>query len=668
MSRSKVAQEILALREEIREHDRAYYRDAHPTISDQEYDGLIVRLRELEDKHPDLITEDSPTQRVGGGPLEGFRSVPHSVPMLSLDNTYNAEEMRAFDQRVRRGLDLPEDAPPIEYAVEPKIDGVAVALRYQGGRLALGATRGNGVEGDDITLNVRTIRGLPLVLPKGAPSELEVRGEVYMPLAGFLQLNDAMERQGLKQYVNPRNTAAGTLKLLDSSTVATRPLAIAVYTLVNADQYNLETQLDMFRFLGDLGFPTQGAELCRGADEVMEAIETWGDRHPGLGFDVDGLVVKVNHFNLYGELGATSKFPRWAVSYKFPAEEKSTKLLDIVLQVGRTGAVTPTAILEPVFVSGTTVSRATLHNADEVERLDARIGDTVVVKKAGEIIPKVERVLLSERPAGTKPFRYPKDCPSCRAELVREDVLIRCINLACPAQLERSVMHFASRGAMDIEGLGEKLVLQLVREGLVKDVSDLYKLTVEKLGDLERMGEKSATNLVKGIESSKQQDLARLVYALGIRHVGSQGAKVVARHYQTIEALMGAEESELEALDEVGPVIAASIHEFFNRKANRDLVARLQNAGVNMKSLETPSEEEPLLAGEIIVVTGTLEKHSRNEIKALIEKFGGKVTGSVSKKTTCLIAGSEPGSKYDKAQTLKIPVLSETEFLRRLGQ
>jgi DNA ligase (NAD+) len=662
---------IRELREALRRHDHAYFVEAHPVVSDREYDGLKEELAALEDRYPDLVTPDSPTQRVGGEPLAGFTTVRHRTPMMSLDNTYNRDELTAFDKRVRRALALEDDDPPVAYAVEPKIDGVAVSLIYEDGAFTRGATRGNGEEGDDITANLRTLRSLPLRLAGSVPALVEVRGEVYMTRGDFLELNRRAEAEGRTPYVNPRNTTAGTLKLLDSRIVAGRPLRIAVYAVANPRDLGLVTQIGAMDRLREFGFPVLGAEPAAGIDGLGAVVEDWSTRHHELPFDVDGLVIKVDRLAEQDELGATSRFPRWAIAYKFPAEEKSTRLLDIVLQVGRTGAVTPTAILEPVFVSGTTVSRATLHNADEVARLDARVGDTVVVKKAGEIIPKVERVLVDLRPRGTRPFVYPKKCPRCGNALVREEgeVVVRCVNINCPAQLERSLMHYASRGGMDIEGLGEKLVVQLVREGLVGDVADLYALTAGHLLPLERMAEKSAENLVAAVEASKRRGLGRLLFALGIRHVGSTVARVLARKFGSLEALAAASLEDLEAVAEVGPVIARSVHAFFRRSGNRKLTDRLAAAGVETREQDAAVPAgEAMLEGETVVVTGTLSRFTRTEIKTLIESLGGRAAGSVSKKTSFVVAGEEAGGKRQQAEALGVPVLTETEFLARIGR
>ncbi len=684
MSGNEAAARIEELKRAIREHDRNYYILARPTVSDRDYDRLLEELKDLEAKHPELVASDSPTQRVGGAPLDAFRTVTHSVPMLSLDNTYSEEDVRAFDERVRRGLGLAPlegsgEDELVRYAVEPKMDGVAVTARFEDGVLALGATRGDGTRGDDITENLRTVRALRWPL-KGAPKVLEVRGEVYMTHAGFRLLNDQAQKEGREPFVNPRNATAGTLKLLDSRIVARRPLQIAFYTVVNAEAHGLASQLDALEFLRAVGLPTHGGEPAAGADELHERIAAWEARRRELPFDVDGLVIKVNDFAAQARLAATSKFPRWAVAFKYEAEQKPTKLLEILVQVGRTGAVTPTAVLEPVFVSGTTVSRATLHNADEIERLDVREGDTVIVEKAGEIIPKVVRVVTELRPRGAKKFVYPTRCPSCGSELVRAEgeVVIRCVNLGCPAQRDRSIMHYASRGAMDIEGLGEKLVLTLTRESVVKDVSDLYDLRPEQLVPLERMGEKSAENLVRGIEASKTRGLSKFLFALGIPDVGAHVARVLSRHYGSLDAIRAASEDDLTAVREVGPVIARSVVQFFSRPENARLLERLREAGVVMEEeggaqrAALPGEGASVgarpLEGMTIVATGALTRFTREEIERLIEELGGRAAGSVSKKTSFVVAGDDAGSKRDKAIALGVPVLSEDEFLKKIGR
>jgi DNA ligase (NAD+) len=669
MNRKEAERRIQELRDEIRQHDYRYYVLAQPVISDRDYDRLMDELKDIESEYPDLLTPDSPTQRVAGRPLSEFRTVRHSARMLSLDNTYSEEELKAFDERVRRGLKLTGDDSDIEYAVEPKVDGVAVTVTYEGGRFAGGATRGDGVQGDDISANLRTIRSIPLRL-KGDLVSLEARGEVYMTHAGFRLLNEQAEREGRQPFVNPRNATAGTLKLLDPRLVARRPLRVAFYSLVRPEALGITTQTDALGFVERQGLPSHGGDTASGVEGLMEKLRVWSERRSTLDFDVDGLVIKVNRLELHDRLGATSRFPRWAISYKFEAEQKPTKVRDIVVQVGRTGAATPTAMLEPVFVSGTTVSRATLHNADEVERLGVRVGDTVIIEKAGEIIPKVVRVVEELRPPDAEKYEFPKTCPSCESELVRVEgeVVTRCVNLACPAQRDRSIMHYASRGAMDIEGLGEKVVLMLTRDGLIKDVGDLYRLRPQDLAPLERMAEKSAMKLVAGVEESKSRGLTRLLFGLGIPNVGSHVARVLARHYGSLDKLRRASCEEMEAIREVGPVIARSIVEFFARGQNVELIERLRKAGVHMEEEVEEVSGARVLEGQTVVVTGTLQHFTRDEIKRLIEELGGRTASSVSKKTSLVVVGESPGSKKDKAESLGITVLGEEAFLKRIGR
>jgi DNA ligase (NAD+) len=662
------AERARELREEIRRHDHAYFVLAQPVISDRDYDRLFSELVALETAHPELWTLDSPTQRVGGAPIEGFTAVRHSTPMLSLDNTYNEDELREFDARARRGLGLSAQDPLLVYAVEPKLDGVAVSLRYDEGQFVRGATRGDGTQGDDITANLRTIRNLPLVL--GQPVTIELRGEVYMTHAVFKLLNDQARAEGRETYVNPRNTTAGTLKQLDSRMVAKRPLQFAAYAVVDPRRHGLKTQRQALAFLRELGFVSHGGEEAVGVAGVMARVHEWESKRSTLGFDVDGLVIKLDDFALAAELGATSKFPRGAIAYKYAAEQKPTRVLDIMITVGRTGAITPTAVLEPVFVSGTTVSKAGLHNQDEIARLDVRVGDTVLVEKAGEIIPKVVAVVKELRPKGAKPFVYPTHCPGCGSELVQpqDEVVIRCVNLACPIQRDRTIMHYASRGAMDIEGLGEKLVLTLSAEGLVRDVADLYDLEVTELIPLERMGKKSAENLVRGIEASKDRGLTRLIYGLGMPHVGSTVARVLARYFRTLDALQAASQDEIEHVEGVGPVIAESAYQFLARKENRALLQRLRKAGVRMDEPGAAGRGHRPFEGQTIVVTGGLNHFTREQIEEELAALGAKVAGSVSKKTSFVVAGESPGTKKDKAESLGIPIITEAELLERMGR
>jgi DNA ligase (NAD+) len=666
----------------IRHHDRRYYLDAAPEISDREYDALLAELEALEARFPGQLDPNSPTRRVGGEVASGFVAAPHSVPMLSLDNTYDPDELRAFDERVRRHREVMRGLAPVRYHTELKIDGVAVALRYVRGSLELGLTRGDGASGEVITQNLRTVRDVPLriepelltdapVVPAGvlealASGTLEVRGEIYLPHAEFERINAARDEQGLDRYMNPRNTAAGTLKLLDSSVVAGRRLRAFVYQLVDDDALGIESQDQALHTLSRLGFrvnPYRGV-----VDTVDDVLDYAGRMHalrPDLGYDIDGIVVKLDDFRLQRALGATARAPRWGIAYKFETEEAITRVEGIELQVGRTGAVTPVAHLAPVVLLGTTVKRATLHNMDEIARLDVRVGDEVVIVKGGEIIPKVIRVVDGSRPSGTSPFVIPKTCPSCGTPLVRTEgeVALRCPNHGCPEQVRRRISHFASRTAMDIEGLGTKLVAQLVDRGLVVDPADLYALEAPTLTGLDRMGPKSATNLVEAIRASRQRPLARLVFALGIRHVGVTAARTLARELGSLGAIMDAEEQTLVDLDEVGEIMARSVVRYFADPPNRHHAERLIALGL------TVTEERPLpastpapLAGLTFVLTGTLAGTTREEMKARIESLGGSVTGSVSAKTDYLVAGEKAGSKLRKAEALRVSVIDEEGF------
>lgn len=668
------AAEIERLRDEIRRHDHLYHLEAAPEVADRDYDHLVERLIELETAHPELITPDSPTRRVGGAPLPGFRSVPHASPMQSLDNTYNEGELRAFDERVRKVLGDPPD--PITYLVEPKIDGVAINLAYQDGVFVLGTTRGDGVSGDDITQNLRTIRGLPLKLndmdlPSGKTSQgrFEVRGEAYLTREGFSAMNARAEAEGEKTFVNPRNATAGTLKSLDPAIPASRPLRILAYQVVGAGQrHGLNQQSEVLEVLRQAGLPVNQGARASGIDAVLALVQEWNTRRFELPYEVDGLVIKVDLLGQQADLGSTSKAPRWAIAFKYPAEEAITRLEKIALQVGRTGVVTPVAHLTPVFVSGSTVSRATLHNAAEVERLDAREGDQVAVEKGGEIIPKVTRVLFETRTGDPPKFQMPTRCPSCVSLLVREEgeVAWRCIRIDCPAQLEGKLLHFAARGAMKIEGLGEKIVAALLATELVHDVADLYDLTVDQLMPLERMGEKSATNLVASIAESKSRGLSRLLFGIGIRQVGTRAADLLARHFGSIESLMAADEAALTAVEEVGPKVAHEIRRFFSDERNQLIIERLTRAGVVMEEERRTAAEGPLV-GKTIVVTGRLTRMTRAEIQEAIASNGGRASDSISKKTDYLVVGEEAGSKLIKAENLGVTILTELEFLSLIG-
>ncbi|MEZ5294550.1 MAG: NAD-dependent DNA ligase LigA [Vicinamibacterales bacterium] len=658
------AERAADLRREIRRHEELYYIVNAPEISDQQFDALLRELQSLEAAHPELVVPESPTQRVSGRPAEGFETVAHAAPMLSLDNAYNEAELRAFDERVRKGLGA--DAP-VTYVAELKVDGLSIALTYEEGRLVRGATRGDGVLGEDVTANVRTIRALPLALRGTPPPRLEVRGEVYLPKAAFERTNRERAAAGEPLFANPRNTAAGAMRNLDAAHVATRGLMAWTYQVV-ADPAAVPASHDaLLQALAAWGLPVEPDwEVCRGIDAVWAYCQRWAGARKDLPFETDGVVVKVNDFAERTWLGITSKFPRWAVAFKFPAERVTTVLREIRVNVGRTGAATPYAVLEPVFVAGSTVSMATLHNADDIARKDIREGDTVVVEKAGDVIPRVVGPVAADGAARQAPWVMPRDCPVCGSALHRDEdeVVWRCENVSCPARLRRSLEHFASRGAMNIEGLGEALVDQLVTAGLVRDVADLYALTAEPLEALERMGRKSTANLLAEIERSKGNDVWRLLYGLGIRHVGERVAQVLARHLGSIAALAAQTVESLQLVPEVGPILAAAIVEWFSDPSNRSLVDKLERVGVRTSGPVTAQlAAEGPLAGKTFVLTGTLEAMSRDEAAQKIEALGGRVSGSVSKKTSYLVVGADPGSKAEKARQLGVPTLQEAEFL-----
>jgi DNA ligase (NAD+) len=660
------ARKIESLRRKIERHDHLYHVAGEPEISDREYDLLLRELAELEEAHPEFRDPDSPTQRVSRGLLPGFKAVRHVAPMLSLDNTYSLEELEEFDARVRKLLEKDE----VEYAVEPKVDGVAVALRYQDGRFVLGLTRGDGIEGDDITANLRTLRSVPLRLrTSGAPPELEVRGEVFMETRAFEKMNERRVEAGLNAFMNPRNATTGSLKTLDTSEVAKRPLQIFLFSVVRPERHGLKTQLEALAWMERLGLRVNPDNaLAAGFVALRRTCERWETKREKLPYGTDGLVIKVNSFREQGALGFTAKSPRWGIAYKFGAHEAETTLRDIELQVGRTGVVTPVAILEPVTLLGTVVSRATLHNQDEIERKDFRIGDRVVIDKGGEVIPKVLRVVPTSKRRGPK-FVMPSKCPVCGSGLVRDPEMaaVRCENLFCPAQVRRRIVHFASRGALDIEGLGWKTVDWLVDAGLVKDPADLYRLRAEDLVKLPGMGEKSAANLLAGIEKSKRALLERLLHAIGIRHVGARIAQILADHFGSLAALAEADEEALLEVETVGPEIASSVAAFFSSKAGRAFIQKLTDAGIKPESREPRrvASTGPL-AGKTFVLTGTLEDLTREDAARLIQEAGGKVTSSVSSKTDAVVAGSDPGSKLDKAKTLGVEIWDEKQFVAAL--
>ena len=662
------------LAEEVRHHDHLYYVAAQPVLSDREYDRLYAELTSLERAYPDLRTPESPTQRVGGEPLAEFHPVRHLLPMMSLDNTYSQDEVRQFVQRVRKLL--PQET--LDWVVEPKIDGVAVSLRYENGRFVLGATRGDGTTGDDITANLRTIRSLPLLLrsPKGLgaaslPRLLEVRGEVYLPMASFAKVNAERTANEEEPFANPRNAAAGSLKQLDPRTVAKRGLSVVVYSLGYLDGAEPPpSHAQVLKWFSALGFPTpEKFWLCQDEDDLLAAIDELDQRRRRFVYQTDGAVLKLNSVSLRERVGATSKAPRWAIAYKYEAEQAETKVLDITVQVGRTGALTPVAELEPVRVSGSVVRRATLHNEDQIKRLDVRVGDRVTIQKAGEVIPEVVGVVLHKRDGREQIFAFPKHCPECSAPVSRtkaggDEVVWRCTNVDCPAQVRGRIEHWCSRGAMDIEGGGEVLVRQLVDQGLVRTVADLYQLTLPQVTALERMGEKSARNFLDGLVASKSRDLWRLLFGLGILHVGSGVAKALARHFPSLDKLAEASEEQLSQTDDVGEVIARSVVEWFQNPRQQELISQLRQAGLNFQSELYQVRPAPgALSGKTFVLTGTLPTLTREEATARIEALGGKVSGSVSKKTHYVLAGTDAGSKLEKAQQLGIAVIDERLFL-----
>jgi DNA ligase (NAD+) len=660
------AAEIEALRDDIRRHDRLYYEEAAPEISDLEYDRLMQRLVELEAAHLDLVTPDSPTRRVGGEPVSHLNQVEHLEPMLSIENTYSVEDLAKFGVRVQKLL--PDE--PIEWVVELKIDGAAGSVLYRDGLLVWGATRGNGLVGDDITHNIRTLVDLPLRLSGDSPPhELEIRGEIYMRNSDLVTLNERQQAAGEPPYANPRNVAAGSIRLLDPRICASRRLRLFCHGVGHSEGLRATTHMEFLDEIRGYGLPpTPHAECFASFDEAVTHCEELIERLHELDFEIDGLVLKVNDFNQRRRLGTTSKSPRWLIAYKFEKYEAPTRLNDIQVQVGKTGAITPVAYLEPVELAGTTVSRASLHNADEIQRKDVRVGDMVIVEKAGKIIPHVVRVEKHERPAGAKPFAFPAACPECHTKLVRDEggVYVRCPNLVCPAQLRERISYFAGRSAMDIEGLGDKLVAQLVDSGVVSDYADLYRLTAEQLAELERMGKKSSANLIAEIAGSKDRGLARLLNGLSIRHVGTRVATILAEHFGSIEKLAAAEVDEISDVEEIGEIIAQSVYDYLHGEYGRRVVAQLKELGLDMTA-DVAEQTSEALAGKAIVVTGTLERYTRDEIKDLIKSHGGRATSSVSKKTDLVVAGRDAGSKLEKANKLGIRVVSEHEFEAMIG-
>ncbi|MBC2262333.1 NAD-dependent DNA ligase LigA [Listeria sp. FSL L7-0091] len=643
-----------------------YYVIDNPTVEDAEYDQKMQELLKIEEAHPEWVTPESPSKRVGGEVLEGFKKVEHDTPMLSLANAFNRDDLADFDRRIRDKV-----GDDISYMCELKIDGLAVSLQYENGKYNQGATRGDGTVGEDITANLRTIRSIPMKLKKAY--SIEVRGEAFMPKRSFQKLNEIREEEGQMLFANPRNAAAGSLRQLDTKIAASRNLDIFLYAVADFGEMGVETHSAGLDMLETLGLKVnKERRLCNNLEEVYAYIDEWTEKRAGLAYDIDGIVLKLNNLEQQRQMGTTVKSPRWSIAYKFPAEEVPTKLLDIELNVGRTGVITPTAVLEPVRVAGTTVSRASLHNEDLITEKDIRIGDTVLIKKAGDIIPEVIKSITEERNGSEEPFHMPKNCPTCDSELVRleEEVALRCINPKCPAQIKEGLIHFVSRNAMNIDGLGEKVIIQLFSMHLIKDVADLFFLSKEKLLELERMGEKSVTNLLASIEASKQNSLEKLLFGLGIRHVGAKAAKSLAVHFETMDNLKIADKETLTSISDIGEKMADSIVTYFANEEVHDLLEELKRAGVNMTytgpKLENMSEEELVFAGKTVVLTGKLEKLTRNDAKALIESLGGNVSGSVSKKTDVVVAGSDAGSKLAKAEELAIPIWSEEDLIEYL--
>jgi DNA ligase (NAD+) len=664
-----IQQTISELRDEIHRHEDLYYLEDNPEISDREYDELNERLRQLEDKYPEFVTPDSPTQRVGGRPAEGFPEFVHRRPMLSLDNSYSIEELRAFDERCRK---LAGKAPA--YVTELKIDGLSLSIHYQDGLFIRGVTRGDGFRGEDVTSNVRTIRSVPLRLRDGSNKpgrELEVRGEAYLARKIFERINAEREEKGEPRFANPRNAAAGTIRQLDPAMVAKRRLDMFAYDVIAGERKAFATHWESLDWLARAGFRVnQHRQLCKSIDEVIEFCSSMEAQRDDLGYEIDGVVVKVNSTALQDELGATGKAPRWAIAYKYPARQATTKVRDIIVQVGRTGALTPVAMLEPVQLGGVTVSRSTLHNEDEIKRLGLRIGDWVLIERGGDVIPKVLKVIESKRTRREKKFRMPAKCPVCGGVVSRPEgeAVSRCVAADCPAQLIGRLLHFASRRAMRIEGLGYALADQLIAKQMVHDVADLYSLKLEDLARLERMAEKSAANVLDQIEASKSRDLWHLIYGLGIRHVGERTAGILARHFGSLERLGQATVEELDDIHEIGLTMAQSIHDWFADSGNNQLCERLRAAGVRTEvEKQGRAAGDQKFAGQQFVLTGALPGMTRDEARALIEARGGRVTSSVSKKTDFVLTGAEPGSKLDKANQLGVKVIDEATFKKMLG-
>lgn len=665
MDKQQAADRVTELRDLIERANRAYYDEAKPFISDKEFDESLKELRDLENEF-DLQSDDSPTRRVGEKPTNQFPTVEHPVPLLSLDNTYNPDDLKDFDRRVRDRLADNE----FTYAVELKFDGASVRLRYENRSLVTGATRGDGERGDDITSNIKTIGDVPLTLPKHAPDIVEIRGEAYMEKEAFVRLNQYREESGLQPFANPRNSTAGSLKMQDPREVARRPIRMFAFELLLNSEDESRTQASKMKLLKEFGLPVcNHFEVCDSIDDVLEVVDKWDDLRHELPYETDGIVVKVNEEKYRGRLGTTSKSPRWAISYKFEADQATTVIETITLQVGRLGSITPVAELKPVLLAGTTVKRASLHNEDEIHRKDIRPGDTVTVEKAGEIIPQVLSVLNPDRDGRPEPFQMPENCPACGEKLVKfeGEVKWRCENQACPPQVRERITHFASRDALDIEGLGEAVVDQLVDAGLISTYADLYSLTTKDLLPLERMAQKSAQNLIDAIDRSKDRDFSRVLFALGIRFVGKTVAKDLSKNFKSLEELLGANEDELAEVDSIGPKIAGSVASFFSKDQNRSVIESLKSAGLQFES-NHDGPETSTLEGKTFVLTGSLPTLTRKEATEWIEKHGGKTSSSVSGNTDFLLAGESAGSKLTKAQKLNVPVIDENEFNRLVGR
>ncbi len=660
LSEGEVKERMEELAEEINFHDYRYYVEDDPVISDYEYDMLVKELEKLEDEYPKMIREDSPTQRVSGEPVEGFPTVTHKVAMLSLDNTYSPDELHDFDRRIR------EKVGEVEYVLEPKIDGLGVALLYENSILKRGTTRGDGERGEDVTNNLRSIHSIPLRLrEESSLSDVEVRGEVYMPLDGFKEMNKRRQGSGENPFANPRNAAAGSVRQYDPNVVKQRPLDIFIYTLSYYENGSLETHTECLEEMEKAGFRINPyVRTYKNIDQIIERLEEWGNRREELNYEIDGMVIKVNSLSQQEELGSTSKHPRWAMAYKFPAKRVSTKIKDIILQVGRTGAITPVAILEPVELSGATVSRSTLHNFDEMSKKDIRIGDHVLVERSGEVIPQVIKVIKEKRGGDEKEVRPPEECPVCGGDVKIEEKLVRCENPRCPAKLRESIAHFASRDAMDIDGLGEAMAELLVKNELIEDLADLYTLKAEDLTGFEGVGEKSARNLIESIQESKNKEFSDLLYGLGIPHVGSTNASLMAKEFGSMEEISQASEGELMEIDGIGPIMAKKIVAYFSDPKNIELIEGLEERGLPVRRRE---KERPL-EGVRVVFTGSLESYTRSEASNLVEEYGVVVTSSVSSNTDFVVKGESPGSKLDEAQRKGVRVIDEQTFLDTIAQ